>query len=667
MTNSGGRQLSSREPAVLKRLRQAVQASGLSVDLAAPGAADSPMAVSNRLAQTTVRYLTTVDPGTGQQLAEELRSLSSSQDWDMLMEDRGYTHYHVVQFLYEYAKHYAQVPESEYFCAGMGRGGGGIQVAPELEVVSLVHLLTTAMPTGSDRRCISMLMELFGPLVLSKIFPANMAAMEVAPVGEGGLTIQLRHQDTQVVEGALSELGLGGDAGLFFYNTALHVQGTLELGWRTFARDAEHSITMAPLITARAAAEREAIVRSCACQWSVTWTPQVELARIDDPADLLEQARIVYDALNRKEELYYLERIKSLESRVHALEAGDGFRDLIGTSSAMRRVFDLIPQVAGSDLTVLVRGESGTGKELVARAIHDTGPRREQPFVAVNCAAFTESLLESELFGHEQGAFTGADRMKPGRFELADGGTLFLDEVGDIPVPTQVKLLRVLETQQFERVGGTRTLHVDVRIVGATNRDLESMIDEGAFREDFYFRLNVLTVDLPPLRDHADDIPQLAQHFLDETARRAERSISGFSRGALEQLVQRPWPGNIRQLRNVIERAVVVYARGEVVREEDVEQALGLRDRARAAAPIRLNLRQRRLLQHMAEVGRSCAVEDLMEVAREVGARAGASRRTLQNDLRRLSDLGMLEWCRDGSARVYTLTGKGAEAADRAG
>jgi len=420
---------------------------------------------------------------------------------------------------------------------------------------------------------------------------------------------------------------------------------------------------MVPLIEERSAQEQEAIVRSCACEWSVTWSPEVELARLDDAAQILEQAKVVYDALHRKDELYYLERIKSLESHVQALESGDRFHDLIGRSLAMRRVYELIPQVATSDLTVLVRGESGTGKELVARAIHQTSLRSDQPFVAVNCAAFTESLLESELFGHERGAFTGADRTKPGRFELADGGTLFLDEVGDIPVPTQVKLLRVLESREFERVGGTQSLQVDVRIVGATNRDLEQLIEEGEFREDFYFRLNVLPVDLPPLRDHAEDVPQLAQHFLEETVRRSGGRAHGFARGALEKLVEHPWPGNIRELRNVIERAVVVYARGEVVREEDVEQALGLRARAQAASPGRLNMRQRRILQHLAGLGQGGRVEDLVEVAREGARGAGSSRRTLQNDLRRLSELGLLEWCREGSARVYTLTGKGREVA----
>ena len=654
----------TREPAVLERLRSAVQATGLTVDITARGGAEAPTVVTNRLAQTTVRYLTSVDPVTGQELAEELRSLSSAQDWDMLMEDRGYTHYHVVQFLYEYAKHHAHIPGADHFCAGMGRGGGGIQVAPELEVIGLVHLLTTALPAGSDRHCIAMLMELLGPLVLSKIFPADMAHMEVAPAGEDELAIRLRYADREGVEQCLRELGLGADAGLFFFNTALHVQGALELGWQTFARDASRTIAMEPLIEGRSAEEQEAIVRSCACEWAVSWSPDVELARLEGATEVLEQAKIVYDALHRKDQLYYLERIKSLESRVQALEAGEGFHDLIGRSSAMRRVYELISQVAGSDMTVLIRGESGTGKELVARAIHETSTRRDQPFVAVNCAAFTESLLESELFGHEQGAFTGADRTKPGRFELADGGTLFLDEVGDIPVPTQVKLLRVLETQEFERVGGTESLRVDVRIVGATNRDLERLIEEEEFREDFYFRLHVLPVDLPPLRDHAEDIPQLAQYFLEETARRSSREVHGFARGALERLGEHLWPGNIRELRNVIERAVVVYTRGDVVREADVQQALGPRARTQASRPGRLNLRQRRILQHMAALGEGCRVEDLFEVARQGARGSGSSRRTLQNDLRRLSNLGLLEWCREGSARVYTLTSRGVKAAE---
>jgi len=306
---------------------------------------------------------------------------------------------------------------------------------------------------------------------------------------------------------------------------------------------------------------------------------------------------------------------------------------------------------------VLIRGESGTGKELVAHAIHQSSPRREQPFVAVNCAAFTESLLESELFGHEKGAFTGADRTKPGRFELADGGTLFLDEVGDIPLTTQVKLLRALETQTFERVGGTRSITTDVRFIGATNRDLEERIEEGEFREDFYFRLNVLPVNLPSLREHREDIPQLAHHFIERIGRKSGKPGANLSRGAIRRLVEHPWPGNIRELQNVIERGVAVYAREDTLTEGDIVQALGLQIRGTRMPD--LNLRQQEILGVLARSLEGCRVEELMAEIGQSGSRGGGSVRTLQNDLRKLAERGYANWVKDGSARVYAISSEG--------
>jgi two-component system response regulator HydG len=228
-----------------------------------------------------------------------------------------------------------------------------------------------------------------------------------------------------------------------------------------------------------------------------------------------------------------------------------------------------------------VLGESGTGKELVARAVHEASPRREAPFVTISCAAIPETLLESELFGHERGAFTGAVRRKLGRFELAHGGTLFLDEVGEIPHAVQVKLLRVLQERQFERVGGEETVEVDVRVVSATNRDLAAMVKEGRFREDLFYRLNVVAIGLPPLRDRPGDVDELARHFVARLSPRMGRKVKGVAPEALELLRRHAWPGNVRELENVIEQALV-FAEGELVRPEDLPDVI----RRVSAAPV---------------------------------------------------------------------------------
>jgi two-component system response regulator HydG len=225
---------------------------------------------------------------------------------------------------------------------------------------------------------------------------------------------------------------------------------------------------------------------------------------------------------------------------------------------------DLVRQVAPSTATVLIQGESGTGKELIADAIHHGSPRRERPFIKVNCAALPENLLESELFGHERGAFTGAVARKEGRFELADGGTLFMDEIGEISPAMQAKLLRVLQSGEFERVGGTRTLKADVRLVAATNTDLAALVREKRFREDLYYRLNVITIQVPPLRERQEDIPLLAHHFLRRYAEKNTKTISAFAEDTLDILQTYPWPGNVRELENVIERAVVLTRSSQI-------------------------------------------------------------------------------------------------------
>ncbi|MCA9619640.1 MAG: sigma-54-dependent Fis family transcriptional regulator, partial [Myxococcales bacterium] len=237
---------------------------------------------------------------------------------------------------------------------------------------------------------------------------------------------------------------------------------------------------------------------------------------------------------------------------------GGGLQGLIGTSPAMQEVYQLARQVSGARATVMITGESGTGKGELAKAIHNLGPRRDRPFVTLHCASLAESLLESELFGHERGSFTGADRRRIGRFEQASGGTLFLDEVGEIPLQTQVKLLRVLQDKSFERVGGTEEIKVDVRLVAATNRDLAKDVRDGRFREDLFYRLNVLPIHLPPLRERKEDIPLLIDHFIRETNRRLKTVVDGITSDALKVLLAYAWPGNVRELENLVERAIVL-------------------------------------------------------------------------------------------------------------
>ena len=237
---------------------------------------------------------------------------------------------------------------------------------------------------------------------------------------------------------------------------------------------------------------------------------------------------------------------------------------IIGDSPAMHDVYSIIERVADTPSTVLITGESGTGKELIAEALHENSRRKDRPFIRVNCAAIPSELLESELFGYEKGAFTGAVTSKPGRFELADQGTLFLDEIAEIPPSMQVKLLRVLQEQEFERVGGVKTTHVDVRMIAATNRDLDKAIEEGVFREDLYYRLNVVHVHLPPLRARRQDVPLLVDHFVEKLNARLNRQVDGFSPEALAKLSAHQWRGNIRELENVVERCVL-FTDGPVI------------------------------------------------------------------------------------------------------
>ena len=251
------------------------------------------------------------------------------------------------------------------------------------------------------------------------------------------------------------------------------------------------------------------------------------------------------------------------------------FADMIGKNKQMKNLYTIIEKVAPTQASVLITGESGTGKELVARAIHFLSLRDKKPFISVNCAALPANLLESELFGHEKGAFTGAISLRKGRFELADKGTLFLDEIGELDLPLQAKLLRILQEKVFERVGGTKELHVDVRIVTATNKDLKEEVDQGNFREDLYYRLNVLHLNVPPLRERSDDIPLLANHFLNKFSAQLHKPDLEISPAAMRILIATPWEGNVRELENTIERASILCS-GNSIEPEDVQPEIAI-------------------------------------------------------------------------------------------
>ncbi|MBI3194726.1 MAG: sigma-54-dependent Fis family transcriptional regulator [Ignavibacteriae bacterium] len=273
---------------------------------------------------------------------------------------------------------------------------------------------------------------------------------------------------------------------------------------------------------------------------------------ITKPIDPDHLSHLVANAI--KQRALAMENLK-LKEQVVEFSKPD---EIIGDSSQIKKVFEMIKTVAGTDTTVMIRGESGTGKELIARAIHANSQRRYFPIVTINCGALPEGVLESELFGHERGAFTGAQYRRKGKLELADGGTLFLDEVGNIDMKTQMDLLRVIETKQFTRVGGNETIKVDFRIICATNKDLELAVKQGSFREDFYYRLNVFTVSIPPLRERKSDIPLLVNYFVNKHKRAMGKEISSVSPEAMDILVQYDWPGNVRELENAMERAMVV-------------------------------------------------------------------------------------------------------------
>jgi DNA-binding NtrC family response regulator len=358
-----------------------------------------------------------------------------------------------------------------------------------------------------------------------------------------------------------------------------------------------------------------------------------------------------YDYLTKPVDLDRLETVlqRALASRKmevenrrlrEQLDQRFGLESIIGQSPQIRELQETIRQVAPSRATVLIEGESGTGKELVARALHQLSPRSRGPFIAVHCAALSPTLLESELFGHERGAFTGAVARHTGRFEAADGGTLFLDEIGEIAAGVQVKILRALEEHRFERVGGSDTVEVDVRLIAATNRNLPQMVAEGRFREDLYYRLNVVTIVLPPLRERAEDIPLLVAHFLQEFSAENEKPTPVLSPEAMDMMLTYPWPGNVRELRNAIER-MVVLAKGDRLTVRDLPPALrehaqsrtgGAKATAEDGRPSAFSLEEteRRMILRALEAvqgNRARAAEQL-----------GISRRTLH---RKLNEYGL--------------------------
>jgi formate hydrogenlyase transcriptional activator len=296
--------------------------------------------------------------------------------------------------------------------------------------------------------------------------------------------------------------------------------------------------------------------------WGVMSRHEIDEEEFDHLGILAKQAAISIKAAYLFEENRRLrERLETENAYLQEeIRSEIGFSEIIGESQALRSLLREIRQVAATDSTVLLLGESGTGKELIARAIHELSPRKERPLIKVNCGGIAPGLVESELFGHERGAFTGALQRRVGRFELADKGTLFLDEIGELPLDSQTRLLRVLQEQEFERVGGNQPIRVDVRLIAATNRDLDAEVAGGRFRSDLFYRLNVFPARVPPLRERADDIPQLVRHFVAHQRRRLGKAIDGVTKDGMERLCRYSWPGNIRELQNVVERACVLAA-----------------------------------------------------------------------------------------------------------
>ena len=350
---------------------------------------------------------------------------------------------------------------------------------------------------------------------------------------------------------------------------------------------------------------------------------------VEKPLDPARLKVILQRALEKKETLH---EMQVLRRRLGQVDAGVG---LVGNSPPMRKAMELVEKVAPSKASVVITGQSGTGKEMVARAIHQLSPRRDKPFIAINCSAIPATLIESEMFGHERGAFTGADQRRLGAWELADGGTLFLDEVGEIPVEMQAKFLRVIEEERLRRLGGKSEIAVDVRVISATNRDLKEEIKQQRFREDLYFRLNVFHINLAPLKERRDDIPVLVQHFIDKFSREGGKKLSGVSPSAMKLLCDYGWPGNIRELRNTLERAVILCGTGTIEPEHlPAELAGGGGESAYLKIPYGLALREIEKEYILATLTR------LQNNKARTAQALGISEKTLYNKLYRYSGRG---------------------------
>ena len=350
---------------------------------------------------------------------------------------------------------------------------------------------------------------------------------------------------------------------------------------------------------------------------------------VEKPLDPARLKVILTRALEKKQTLH---EMQVLRRRLGQVDAGVG---LVGSSPPMRKTMELVEKVAPSKASVVITGQSGTGKEMIARAIHQLSPRRDKPFIAINCSAIPSSLIESEMFGHERGAFTGADQRRLGAWELADGGTLFLDEVGEIPVELQAKFLRVIEEERLRRLGGKNEISLDVRVVCATNRDLKEEIKAQRFREDLYFRLNVFHINLAPLKERRDDIPMLVQHFIDKFSKEGGKKLQGLSGAAMKMLSDYAWPGNIRELRNTLERAVILCGTGLIEPEHlPSELAGGGGESAYLKLPYGLPLREVEKEYILATLGR------LQNNKARTAQALGISEKTLYNKLYRYSGRG---------------------------
>ena len=343
----------------------------------------------------------------------------------------------------------------------------------------------------------------------------------------------------------------------------------------------------------------------------------------------LDDMRVV---LKRAAERFRLqEELSSLKQKVNRAQG-----PIIGQSSSLRRTMEMVDKVAGSDITVLITGESGTGKELIAREIHDRSQRAKGPFVVVNCTALPESLLEMELFGYEKGAYTGAHKGKPGKFEVARGGTIFLDEVAELKTSVQSKILRVLQEREIDRVGGLKPTHVDLRFIAATHQDLGSLVDSGIFRKDLYYRLNVLTISVDPLRDRPEDIPPLAEHFLDLVSERLKKSVSHITSGGMDRLIRYPWPGNVRELENMIQRGVVLAKSNfldEAMIEEIIPNGSEPSIRAGVKGPLKAKIGEYSARAERKIIEEMLGLENGKRVA--TALRLGISRKNLYNKMRK--------------------------------